>query len=52
MREDDYPVTYKTDVAQLRSENAHLRARLRELQDECNRWAKRWADLGLTQAAR
>jgi len=38
-----YPVSYSSDPAELRRENAGLRARLRERNDECQRWAERWA---------
>ena len=48
MREIDYPVSLSTDVAELRRENAALRARLREREEECQRWALRWANDGLS----
>jgi len=47
LEELDYPVSASTDVVELRRENAVLRARLREREAECQRWALRWARDGL-----
>lgn len=54
LREFDYAVTFKTDPEELRRENATLRARLRAKEDECSRWAMRWAreGLGVSEAVR
>lgn len=49
--EDDYAVTYKTDIAEVRRENATLRARLRAKEEECDRWARRWAASGLVESS-
>lgn len=49
--EDGYPVSLSTDVQELRRENATLRARLREREEECQRWALRWATDGLARLA-
>lgn len=42
--EYDYVVALKTDADDLRRENATLRARLRDKEAECMRWARRWAE--------
>jgi hypothetical protein len=48
--EGDYAVSLSMDVAALRRENATLRARLREKEAECSRWALRWARDGAVLA--